>query len=152
MPLIGATRSHDLQDQVAPADHFEISVRRTNIIKLVRLNSVGGAHPPVFVSVKRNHSLMRSFKNALRPVTFQISKNALDSFSNTTYQNRQVASTVLLRRVRRSCQDALYNWQYNQVHRYLDDKIAKEIAENDGGTVWSNRKHKLKRCIAQKIA
>jgi hypothetical protein len=32
----------------------------------------------------------------------------------------------------------------------LDAKIAKEIKENEGGTVWSDRKNRLKRCIAQK--
>jgi hypothetical protein len=50
--IIGATRSHDLPeailaDQGAPADHSEISARRTNVIKSVRLNSVGRAHPPL---------------------------------------------------------------------------------------------------------
>ena len=45
-----------------------------------------------------------------------------------------------------------YTWQFCQFSSFLDDKIAKEIAENDGGTVWSNRKDKLKRCIAQKKA
>ncbi len=29
-------------------------------------------------------------------------------------------------------------------------RIAKEIEENDGGTVWSDRKDRLKRCIAVK--
>jgi len=50
--IIGATKSHDLPeailaDQGAPADHSEISARRTNVIKSVRLNSVGGADPPI---------------------------------------------------------------------------------------------------------
>ncbi len=50
--IIGATRSHDLPeailaDQGAPADHSEISARRTDVIKSVRLNSVSRAHPPI---------------------------------------------------------------------------------------------------------
>ena len=32
----------------------------------------------------------------------------------------------------------------------MDARIEKEIAESEGGTVWSDRKDKLERCIAQK--
>ena len=49
---IGATRTHDLQEAIlanhgAPVDHSKILARRTNVITLVRLNSVGRAHPLV---------------------------------------------------------------------------------------------------------
>jgi hypothetical protein len=47
----------------------------------------------------------------------------------------------------------LYNWKHTQLskgHDDLDAKIAKEIEENEGGSMWSDRKNTLKRCIAQK--
>ena len=57
---IGATRTHDLlqeiilADQGAPADHSKISVRRTDVITSVWLNSVGRAHPPLLQSTDSN--------------------------------------------------------------------------------------------------
>ena len=46
-----------------------------------------------------------------------------------------------------------HNWQNNQLGKGpsgSDAKIVKETEENEGGTVWSDRKDMLKRCIAQK--
>ena len=47
----------------------------------------------------------------------------------------------------------LDNWQICQLSYGsdgLDDKIQKEIAENEEGTVWSDRKARLLDCIEQK--
>jgi hypothetical protein len=48
----------------------------------------------------------------------------------------------------------LYNWQMNQLgNAYgicLNAKIRKEEAENKGSTVWSERRVKLAKCVAQK--
>ena len=47
----------------------------------------------------------------------------------------------------------LYNWQENQLGNRppsLNAKIWKEIEENEGSTVWSERRVKLANCIAQK--
>ena len=43
----------------------------------------------------------------------------------------------------------LSNWKKNQLARF-EDRIKKEIAANDGSTVWSDRRTKLKDCIAKK--
>ena len=43
----------------------------------------------------------------------------------------------------------LYKWQKNQLARF-DARIEKEIAANDGSTVWGKRKVKLLACIAKK--
>jgi hypothetical protein len=45
------------------------------------------------------------------------------------------------------------NWQHNQLSNGaagLNAKIRKELAENEDGTVWSERKVKLANCVAQK--
>ena len=60
-------------------------------------------------------------------------------------------------RVRRTGGDAgerkqLYTWKSNQLANGTSDLVArieKEIAENRG-TVWSDRKDRLERCIVQK--
>ncbi len=47
----------------------------------------------------------------------------------------------------------LFYWKANQLRNGpagLDARIEKEIAANEGGTVWSDRKAMLERCIAQK--
>jgi hypothetical protein len=47
----------------------------------------------------------------------------------------------------------LFSWQKNQLRKGsqgLDAKIQKEIAENEEGTVWSERRARLVDCIAQK--
>jgi hypothetical protein len=49
----------------------------------------------------------------------------------------------------------LYNWQNNQLsigHAGLDARIVKDNDENEGVTLWSDRKDTLERCIAQKKA
>jgi hypothetical protein len=43
----------------------------------------------------------------------------------------------------------LSNWKKNQLARF-EDRIKKEIAANDVSTVWSDRRTKLKDCIAKK--
>ena len=43
----------------------------------------------------------------------------------------------------------LFNWNKNQWAKF-DANIEKEIAANDGSTVWSNRSTKLLACIAKK--
>ena len=48
----------------------------------------------------------------------------------------------------------LHTWQQNQLgntHRSLNAKIWKEIAENKGSTIWSERRVKLSDCVEQKI-
>ena len=47
----------------------------------------------------------------------------------------------------------LFNWQMNQLSNgasSLNAKIRKEKAENEEGTVWSERSVKLANCVAQK--
>ena len=48
----------------------------------------------------------------------------------------------------------LYIWQQNQLsnsHSFnLNTKIQKELAENKGSTVWSDRRVKLANCVKQK--
>jgi hypothetical protein len=44
---------------------------------------------------------------------------------------------------------ALFIWNRNQLVRF-EANIKKEIAANDGSTVWSNRRTKLLACIAKK--
>jgi len=46
----------------------------------------------------------------------------------------------------------LYNWQSIQLSNEccLNAKIRKEIEENEGSTVWSERRVKLANCVAQK--
>ena len=47
----------------------------------------------------------------------------------------------------------LYNWQHNQLNTGaggLDAKIQREIAENEGSTMWSDRRVRLCDCIGQK--
>ena len=47
----------------------------------------------------------------------------------------------------------LYNWQKTQLsngHFSLNANIRKEIAENEGSTVWSERRVKLSDCVEQK--
>ena len=49
----------------------------------------------------------------------------------------------------------LHNWQMTLMSNGpydVDAGIVKEIEENKGGAVWSDRKDMLKRCIAQKKA
>ena len=48
----------------------------------------------------------------------------------------------------------LHTWQQNQLgntHRSLNAKIWKEIAENKGSTIWSERRVKRSDCVEQKI-
>jgi len=47
----------------------------------------------------------------------------------------------------------LHTWQHNQLgngHGSLNAKIQKELAENEGRTVWSDRRERLDNCVAQK--
>ena len=48
----------------------------------------------------------------------------------------------------------LHNWQQNQLSNThsscLNAKIQKELAENKGSTVWSERRVKLANCVEQK--
>jgi hypothetical protein len=47
----------------------------------------------------------------------------------------------------------LYTWQQNQLSNGavgLNTKIRKELAENKGSTVWSDRRVKLANCVEQK--
>ena len=47
----------------------------------------------------------------------------------------------------------LYTWQQNQLSNTrasLNAKIWKEIAENEGSTIWSERRVKLSDCVEQK--
>jgi len=47
----------------------------------------------------------------------------------------------------------LYNWQENQLGNRppsLNAKIRKELAENKGSTIWSERRVKLANCVEQK--
>ena len=47
----------------------------------------------------------------------------------------------------------LYNWQHRQLGNTCDSlnaKIRKEIAENEGSTVWYERRVKLSDCVEQK--
>jgi hypothetical protein len=47
----------------------------------------------------------------------------------------------------------LHTWQQNQLSNTrfsLNAKIWKEIEENEGSSVWSERRVKLANCIAQK--
>jgi len=47
----------------------------------------------------------------------------------------------------------LYNWQQNQssnVAGSLNAKIQKKLAENEGSTMWSERRVKLANCVEQK--
>jgi hypothetical protein len=46
----------------------------------------------------------------------------------------------------------LYNWKSRQLYKDFDAKMKKEIKENEGGTLWRERKDRRKRCIAQKNA
>jgi hypothetical protein len=48
----------------------------------------------------------------------------------------------------------LYTWQLYQLGNgdaSLNTKILKELAENEEGTVWSDRRTRLVNCVAQKI-
>jgi hypothetical protein len=47
----------------------------------------------------------------------------------------------------------LHAWQHNQLgngHASLNAKIQKELAENTGRTVWSDRRERLDNCVGQK--
>ena len=47
----------------------------------------------------------------------------------------------------------LYNWQANQLcngAKSLNAKIREELAENEGSTIWSERRVKLANCVEQK--
>ena len=47
----------------------------------------------------------------------------------------------------------LHNWQNNELSKgaaSFNAKIRKELAENKGSTVWSERRVKLFHCVAQK--
>jgi hypothetical protein len=47
----------------------------------------------------------------------------------------------------------LYTWQMHQLsneHASLNAKIQKELAENEGSTVWSDQRERLDNCVAQK--
>ena len=47
----------------------------------------------------------------------------------------------------------LYTWQSNQLSTgagSLNAKMKKEIAENEGSTIWSERRVKLFDCVSQK--
>jgi hypothetical protein len=47
----------------------------------------------------------------------------------------------------------LYNWQSQQLsngYSCLNAKIRKEIEENEGSTIWSERRVKLSDCVEQK--
>jgi hypothetical protein len=49
----------------------------------------------------------------------------------------------------------LCNWKSTQLNNGpygLDVRFDQEIAETEGGTVWSDRKVRLEKCIAQKKA
>ncbi len=48
----------------------------------------------------------------------------------------------------------LYNWHFHQLSSSLDKIRSRKRLQRmtGGGTVWSNRKDKLERCIAQKKA
>jgi hypothetical protein len=47
----------------------------------------------------------------------------------------------------------LYTWQSNQMSTgagSLNAKIQKELEENEGSTMWSDRRARLDNCVAQK--
>ena len=47
----------------------------------------------------------------------------------------------------------LHTWQHNQLgngHASLNANIQKELAENEGRTMWSDRCERLDNCVVQK--